>query len=100
MIWISYTTRYRTGSDKFARAAETMRAELAARNPGVEVRLEPLVRKADFVAALERIAVAGKQLTALHFIGHAGMYGIMFGSIAWPEQFSPHEWRQMRIPFA
>jgi SAM-dependent methyltransferase len=28
------------------------------------------------------------------------MYGIMFGSVAWPEQFSPHEWRTMRIPFA
>ena len=52
MIWISYTTRYRTGSDKFARAAETMRQELAAKHPGVEVRLEPLVRKGDFVAAL------------------------------------------------
>ncbi|HXT97403.1 MAG TPA: class I SAM-dependent methyltransferase [Polyangia bacterium] len=100
MIWISYTTRYRTGSDKFARAAETMRAELCARNPGLEVRLDPLVRKGDFVAALGRIAGEGKQLRELHFIGHSGMYGIMFGSVDWPEQFSPHEWRQMRIPFA
>jgi len=25
------------------------------------------------------------------------MYGIMFGSVAWPEQFSPHEWRQLTI---
>ena len=23
----------------------------------------------------------------------------MFGSTDWPEQFSPHEWRAMRIPF-
>ena len=100
MIWISYTTRYRTGSDKFARAAETMREEVAAKHPGVEVRLEPLVRKGDFVAALTRIAGEGKQLAELHFLGHSGMYGIMFGSVDWPEQFSPHEWRQMRIPFA
>ena len=100
MIWISYTTRYRTGSDKFARAAETMREELAARHPGVEVRLEPLVRKGDFVSALARIADEGKQLAELHFLGHSGMYGIMFGSVDWPEQFSPHEWRTMRIPFA
>jgi len=28
------------------------------------------------------------------------MYGIMFGTTSWPEQFSPHEWRTMRIPFA
>ena len=71
MIWISYTTRYRTGSDKFARAAETMRQELAAKHPGVEVRLDPLVRKGDFVAALARIAGEGKQLAQLHFLGHS-----------------------------
>lgn len=100
MIWIGFTTRYRTGSDKFAQAAETMRAALAARDPGIEVRLEPLVRKGDFVAAMDRVDQQGKQLTELHFIGHSGMYGIMFGSVAWPEQFSPHEWRHMRIPFA
>jgi len=58
------------------------------------------VRKGDFVAALARVAGEGKQLRELHFIGHSGMYGIMFGSTSWPEQFSPHEWRQMRIPFA
>ena len=63
MIWISYTTQYRTGSAKFARAAETMRAELGARNPGVEVRLDPLVRKGDFVAALSRLAGEGKRVT-------------------------------------
>jgi SAM-dependent methyltransferase len=100
MIWISHTTQYRTGSDKFARAAETMREELAARHPATEVRLEPLVRKGDFVAALQRIAGEGKQIDELHFIGHSGLYGIMFGSVAWPEQLSPHEWRALRIPFA
>ncbi len=88
----------RTGSDKFARAAETLREELAAKHPGVEVRLEPLARKGDFLAALARIAGEGKQLAELHFLGHSGMYGIMFGSVGWPEQFSPHEWRQMQIP--
>jgi ubiquinone/menaquinone biosynthesis C-methylase UbiE len=28
------------------------------------------------------------------------MYGIMFGSVRWPEQLSPHEWRALCIPFA
>jgi SAM-dependent methyltransferase len=28
------------------------------------------------------------------------MYGPMFGTTAWPEQFSPHEWRSMHLPFA
>jgi SAM-dependent methyltransferase len=100
MIWIGYTTQYRTGSDKFARAAETMREELAAKHPRAEVRLEPLVRKGDFRTGLQRIADEGKQIDELHFIGHSGMYGIMFGSVGWPEQFSPHEWRLMRISFA
>ena len=39
-------------------------------------------------------------LSELHLISHAGMYGPMFGSTDWPEQFSPHEWRAMAIPFA
>jgi ubiquinone/menaquinone biosynthesis C-methylase UbiE len=39
-------------------------------------------------------------LGELHLISHAGMYGPMFGSTDWPEQFSPHEWRAMAIPFA
>jgi SAM-dependent methyltransferase len=49
---------------------------------------------------MERIAMRGEALDELHFLGHSGMYGIMFGSTSWPEQLSPHEWRSMRIPFA
>jgi SAM-dependent methyltransferase len=100
MIWIGYTTQYRGGSLEFARAARTLRGELAGRHPGATVVLEPLVGKGDFVAAMERIAARGEAIDELHFLGHSGMYGIMFGSTSWPEQFSPHEWRTMRIPFA
>jgi ubiquinone/menaquinone biosynthesis C-methylase UbiE len=28
------------------------------------------------------------------------MYGPMYGTVAFPEQFSPYEWEQMNIPFA
>jgi len=100
MIWIGYTTQYRGGSAEFARAARTLKEELASRHPGAAVVLEPVVRKQDFVDAMSRIAARGEALDELHFLGHSGMYGIMFGSTSWPEQFSPHEWRSMRIPFA
>ena len=35
-----------------------------------------------------------------HFVGHSGMYGPMFGTVKFPEQFSPYEWETMEIPFA
>jgi len=100
MIWIGYTTHYREGSDKFARAASTLRDDLARRHPKQRVVVEPLRHKADFVAAMQRVEEAGQRLEKLHFIGHSGMYGIMFGTRSWPEQLSPHEWRSLRIPFA
>jgi ubiquinone/menaquinone biosynthesis C-methylase UbiE len=100
MIWIGYTTHYREGSGEFARAASTLKDDLARRHGKPTTVLEPLRRKADFVASMQRIADAGKRIEELHFIGHSGMYGIMFGTRRWPEQFSPHEWRSLRIPFA
>jgi ubiquinone/menaquinone biosynthesis C-methylase UbiE len=100
VIWIGYTTHYREGSDKFARAARTLHSDLARRYPKQRVVLEPLRQKADFAAAMRRIEEAGQRIDELHFIGHSGMYGIMFGTKSWPEQFSPHEWRSLRIPFA
>src|SRR4029079_3118451 len=65
-----------------------------------DVRLQVVERKAQFVAAMQAIRESGERIDELHFLGHSGMYGIMFGSRAWPEQFSPHEWRTLDIPFA
>lgn len=96
MILIVYTTQYRTGGDKFARAAETLRIEKTSAYPGREVACIPVESKADFVAAIQR----GETITELHFIGHSGMYGPMFRTMSMPEQFSPHEWRTLKIPFA
>lgn len=56
--------------------------------------------KKEFREALNAVAEQGQSITELHFIGHSGVYGIMFGSREWPEQFSPHEWRTLSIPFA
>jgi ubiquinone/menaquinone biosynthesis C-methylase UbiE len=102
MIWIGYTTHYREGSEKFARAARTLRDEFAGRPEQVprEIRVEALRSKADFVSAMQRIESAQQRIEQLHIIGHSGMYGIMFGSTRWPEQLSPNEWRALHIPFA
>jgi ubiquinone/menaquinone biosynthesis C-methylase UbiE len=100
LIWIAHTTHYRGGSAEFAVAAATMVRELAAANPDAEVVVSGLHHKADFTAELAQFAGSGRQLSELHLISHAGMYGPMFGSTDWPEQFSPHEWRDMAIPFS
>lgn len=100
-IWVGYTTLYREGGPKFARVARTMGRELArAHGDAVDVVVEAIESKADFVDAMARIAARGGAIEALHFIGHSGMYGPMFRTTAVPEQFSPHEWRSLSIPFA
>lgn len=100
MIWIGYTTLYREGGEKFARAARTLRQQKEREHPGLPVRCEAVESKREFRDAMRRIGEEGGEITELHFIGHSGVYGIMFGTTAWPEQFSPHEWRELFIPFA
>ncbi|MEZ5178561.1 MAG: class I SAM-dependent methyltransferase [Acidimicrobiales bacterium] len=100
VIWVAHTTRYRGGSASFAVAAETMARRLRAEHPEADVQVAALVGKADFAAEMARLVGEGCAIAELHFVGHAGMYGPMFGSVDWPEQFSPHEWRTMAIPFA
>ncbi len=97
MIWIGYTTLYRGGGAKLARAAKTMQRELAAK--GRDVVCEAVESKREFVQAMQRIQAAGRTLQELHFVGHGGMYGPMFRTDAMPEQFSPHEWRNLKLPF-
>lgn len=99
VIWVAHTTHYRGGSAEFAVAAATMARELAAAHPDAEVILSGLHGKADFIEQLTRLTEAGREIDQLHLISHSGMYGPMFGSTDWPEQFSPHEWRSMTIPF-
>lgn len=99
VIWVAHTTHYRGGSAEFAVAAATMARELAATHPDAEVIVSGLQRKADFTAQLTRMSEAGRVIDELHLISHSGMYGPMFGSTDWPDQFSPYEWRSMAIPF-
>lgn len=100
MIWIGYTTLYREGGPKFARAAQTLAGDKRAQYPGHAVRCQAVESKRDFVDAMARIRGDGHQLTELHFVGHSGMYGPMFRTTGMPEQFSPHEWRTLDLPFA
>jgi SAM-dependent methyltransferase len=100
MILIFYTTLYREGGDKFARAARTMEANKRREHPDATVWIRAVESKAEVVALFRAVQEAGERIDELHFIGHSGMYGPMFRTTSMPEQFSPHEWRTLEIPFA
>ncbi|MEM6294949.1 MAG: class I SAM-dependent methyltransferase [Myxococcota bacterium] len=93
MIVIAYTTRYRDGGPRFAQVAQTLAQRLQAEGNTV------VCRAVEDKAAFVELVTGHGTLQALHFVGHAGLYGPMFGTTAWPEQFSPHEWRALSIPF-
>lgn len=95
MIVVTYTTQYRSGGPLLARAACTLARQY--QQEGHTVRLRATENKRAFVDAVANVP---EPITELHFVGHSGMYGPMFGSTALPEQFSPHEWRTLSIPFA
>ncbi len=100
LIWIGYTTRYREGGAELKRAAQTLASTRRRARPGDPVRCEAVETKGAFMRAMERIRDEGAQLSELHFVGHGGMYGPMFGTRAHPEQLSPHEWRSISLPWA
>ncbi len=99
-IVILYTTLYREGGADFAQAASDLEQAKRREFPGLEVVRCAVESKKEFRSALAAEETAGRQITELHFIGHSGMYGIMFGTVSWPEQFSPYEWKNLTIPFA
>src|SRR5688572_6105308 len=99
MILIIYTTQYRKGSDMFARVAQTMDTEIKQRYPG-EVWCKGIVRKKELTNILDEITTQGKKIKEYHFVGHSGMYGPMYGTMQYPEQYSPYELKNLNIPFA
>ncbi len=88
MILVLYTTKYRLGGAEMERAA----IQMAARLGGQAVRIES---KREFLKA-----IAEGPIQELHFVGHSGLYGPMFGTTAFPEQMSRAEWAALDIPFA
>lgn len=98
-IVVTYTTRYRDGGDAFERIANTLARERAALR-GLQTRVERVESKAAFLTSILAQPHRQTQLAELHFVGHSGMYGPMFGTTSWPEQLSPHEWRLAEVPWA
>ena len=100
MIVIIYTTKYRLGGSQFAAVARTMERSKLGSQPAQEVVSRAVESKRDVLQLLDEIRTAGKSINEFHFVGHSGMYGPMFGTVEFPEQFSPFEWEQLDIPFA
>lgn len=99
-ILIIYTTRYRLGGTQFPVVAETLASEKRGSGFSGNVICSAVESKVDVLRAISEIRDAGNEIAEFHFVGHSGMYGPMFGTVAFPEQFSPYEWQQMDIPFA
>lgn len=95
---ITYTTKYRLGGSKFARVAKTMVRE--KEGAGHAVYCTAIESKRDLLKIFDDFKNTGKLIGEFHFIGHAGMYGPMYGTVKYPEQFSPYEIRNLDIPFA
>ena len=100
VVLIIYTTKYRLGGRQFPVVAETLAAEKRDSGFDGDVVARAVESKLDVLMAIGEIRDAGKQISEFVFEGHSGMYGPMFGTVAFPEQFSPYEWEQMDIPFA
>lgn len=99
MILIVHTTHYRNGSEQFALIAKTMHDEISNRYQG-EITTQGIFSKKDLLKLFSVLQNQNKTIDEFHFIGHSGMYGPMYGTVEYPEQFSPYEWRNMKIPFA
>ncbi len=99
-ILIIYTTKYRLGGHQFPVVAETLAGEKRVENPGVDVVATAVESKLDVLRSIAELRDKGEQIREFIFVGHSGMYGPMYGTVAYPEQFSPYEWEQMEIPFA
>jgi ubiquinone/menaquinone biosynthesis C-methylase UbiE len=100
VILIIYTTKYRKGGDQFPAVARTLADEKREQGFDGEIISRAVESKGEVLAAIGEIADAERRLDEFHFVGHSGMYGPMYGTVSFPEQFSPYEWEMMEIPFA
>lgn len=100
IILILYTTKYRLGGAQFPVVAETLAGEKSASGFSGDVVTRAVESKRDVLQVIAAIRDSGKKISEFIFVGHSGMYGPMYGTVAFPEQFSPFEWEQMDIPFA
>ena len=99
-IVIVYTTLYRKGGSQFPLVANTLAQEKRESGFAGEIFLCAVESKREVLRVFTDVKSKGKLIAEFHFVGHSGMYGPMFGTVAFPEQFSPYEWETMEIPFA
>lgn len=100
VIVIVYTTRYRKGGEQFPVVANTLAREKKESGSEGEIISRAVESKREVLDIFATLQSEGKLISEFHFAGHSGMYGPMFGTVAFPEQFSPYEWETMKIPFA
>lgn len=100
VILILYTTKYRLGGSQFPVVARTLADDKRGAGFEGEIILREVESKTEVLKALSDIRGQGREIAEFHFVGHSGMYGPMFGTTAFPEQFSPFEWETMEIPFS
>jgi ubiquinone/menaquinone biosynthesis C-methylase UbiE len=100
IIIIVYTTLYRKGGPQFPIVANTLAREKTESGFAGEIICRAVESKREVLQIFAETKSAGKLICEFHFVGHSGMYGPMFGTVAFPEQFSPYEWETMEIPFA
>ncbi len=82
----------------FERAAKTLEKELCTEN--TQVVCKGILTKKELVDLFHEIEITHQTIDAYHFVGHSGMYGPMYGTRDYPEQFSPYEIKNLRIPFS
>src|SRR5262249_7461832 len=99
VIVIIYTTKYRLGGRQFPAVAETLAAEKRDDGFDAEVICRAVESKREVLEIFDELKRSDKTIKDFHFVGHSGMYGPMFGTVAFPEQFSPYEWENLDIPF-
>ena len=97
---IVYTTLYRSGGAEFEKAARTLSAQKSREFPNLEIISQATESKREFLEQIEKIKSSNDEIFEFHFIGHSGVYGIMFGTTNWPEQLSPYEWKQQTWPLS
>ncbi len=100
VILIIYTTKYRKGGELFPVVAETLSREKRSVGFNGVIMTEAVESKPEVLKLFEQIRSEGRRIVEFHFVGHSGMYGPMFGTVKFPEQFSPYEWETLDIPFA
>jgi ubiquinone/menaquinone biosynthesis C-methylase UbiE len=100
VIVIVYTTLYRKGGHQFPVVARTLAREKKDAGFEGEIITQAVEIKREVLLIFDDLKQDGKHIKEFHFVGHSGMYGPMFGTVKFPEQFSPYEWEQMEIPFS